>query len=97
MFSKRVEMFKTAPPSWSLTAWLAILTTLAAGGILLLALVIVHWSLDTHLHGSTTGFLSDEIHELQEVLGADAHHAKPHLQEEVSHEVTSHWSNTFAI
>ncbi len=97
MFSKRVEMFKTAPPSWSLTAWLTILTTLAAGGILLLALAIVHWSLDTHLHRSTTGFLSDEIRELQEVLDADAHHAKPHLQEEVSHEVTSHWSTPYYV
>ncbi|WP_089936753.1 heavy metal sensor histidine kinase [Candidatus Entotheonella palauensis] len=104
MFLKRVETqvaerhpYNIPSPSWSLTTLLAILTTLAAGGILLLALAIVHWSLDTHLHGSTTGFLSDEIRELQEVLHEDAHHTKPHLQEEVSHEVTSHWSTPYYV
>ncbi|WP_089721044.1 heavy metal sensor histidine kinase [Candidatus Entotheonella palauensis] len=104
MFLKRVEApvagrhSHSAPAaSWSLTTWLALLTTLAAGGILLLALAIVHWSLDTHLHGSTTGFLSDEIRELQEVMHKDAHHTKPHLQEEVSHEVTSHWSTPYFV
>ncbi len=97
MFSKRADTLKSTSPSWSLTALLAILTTLAAGGILLLALAIVHWSLDTHLHGSTTGFLSDEIRELQEVMDDDAHHTKPHLQEEVSHEVTSHWSTPYFV
>lgn len=97
MSLKRVDALKTISPSWSLTTLLAVLTTLAAGGILLLALVIVHWSLDTHLHGSTTGFLSDEIRELQEVLDQDAHHTKPHLQEEVSYEVTSYWSTPYYV
>ncbi len=97
MSLKRVDAGHALSPTWSLTAWLALLTTLAAGGILLLALAIVHWSLDTHLHGSTTGFLTDEIRELQEVLGADAHHTKPHLQEEVSHEVTAHWSTPYFV
>ncbi len=105
MFLKRVNtqavgrrtLHQTPSPSLSLTAWLTILTTLAAGGILLLALAIVYWSLDTHLHGSTTGFLSDEIREIQEVLHEDAHHTKPHLQEEISHEVTSHWSTPYYV
>ncbi len=83
--------------SWSLTAWLATLTTLAAGGILLCALSIIYWSLSTHLHGNMNGFLSDELRELQEVMSEDTHHTKPHLREEVAEEVTSHWSTPYYV
>lgn len=83
--------------SWSLTAWLAVLTTLAAGGILLCALSIVYWSLNTHLRGSMNGFLADELRELQEVMNEDTHHTKPYLREEVAEEVTSHWSTPYYV
>ncbi len=88
---------RIVPASWSLTTLLAVLTTLAAGGILLSALSILYWSLDTHLHGSMNGFLADELRELQEVMSEDAHHTKPHLREEVAEEVTSHWSTPYYI